>query len=391
LDFEEPLPRPDGSKSWLRTNKVPLHDREGKVIGLLGTYEDITNRRQAEEQVRLTNEKLTDMVTSLQKHNRDANLLREMDDLLQVCSSSEEAYTVTRQYGIRLFPSTSGALYLFDNSRRLVEAAAVWGDNLQSDLIFAPEDCWTLRRVQVHQSDSSIGLRCKHVADTFSGQYIGFPMLAAGELMGMLHIENQLEKWENREVEDLARILAEHLALSLSNISLREKLRAQSIRDHLTGLFNRRYMEETFEREILRAIRSHTSIGVIMLDIDHFKNFNDNFGHEAGDAILQKMGHLLMGQVRGGDIACRFGGEEFILILPEASLDTARERAEQVRNAVKELRVENIGQPQGAISVSLGVAIYPDHGKKPVDLLQKVDKALYLAKHNGRDRVEVAG
>ena len=391
LDIEEPQLRPDGSKSWLRTNKVPLHDRDGNVIGILGTYEDITNRRQAEEQVRLTNEKLTVMVSALEKRNREANLLREMDDLLQVCNTSEEAYTVTRQYGGRLFPSTSGGLFLFDNSRRLVEAAAVWGDNLQSDLVFTPEDCWTLRRVQVHQSDSSTGLRCKHVTGAFTGQYIGFPMLAAGELMGMLHIENQGDRWENREVEDLARILAEHLALSLSNISLREKLHAQSIRDPLTGLFNRRYMEETFEREILRATRAQTSIGLIMLDIDHFKSFNDNFGHEAGDAILQKMGHLLHGLVRGSDIACRFGGEEFILILPEASLSTARERAEQIRMATRELRVDSINQPPGAISVSLGVAIYPDHGKKTVDLLQKVDKALYLAKHNGRDRVEVAG
>ncbi len=391
LDIEEPQLRPDGSRSWLRTNKVPLHDRDGNVIGVLGTYEDVTKRRLAEEQVRLTNEKLTAMVAALEKRNREANLLREMDDLLQVCNSSEEAYTVTRQYGSRLFPSTSGALYLFDNSRRLVEAAAVWGDNLQSDLVFAPEDCWTLRRVQVHQSDSSTGLRCKHVAGSFSGQYIGFPMLAAGELMGMLHVENQGERWETKEVEDLARILAEHLALSLSNISLREKLHSQSIRDPLTGLFNRRYMEETLEREIMRASRAQSKIGVIMLDIDHFKSFNDNFGHEAGDAILQKMGQLLMGQVRGSDIACRFGGEEFILILPEASLDTARERAEQIRLAVKGLKVENIGQPLGAISVSLGVAVYPEQGRIPVDLLQKVDKALYLAKHNGRDRVEVAG
>ena len=391
LDIEEPQLRPDGSKSWLRTNKVPLHDRDGNVIGVLGTYEDITKRRLAEEQVRLTNEKLTVMVSALEKRNQEANLLREMDDLLQVCNTSEEAYTVTRQYGGRLFPATSGALYLFDNSRRLVEAAAVWGDNLQSDLVFAPEDCWTLRRVQVHQSDSSTGLRCKHVAGTFTGQYIGFPMLAAGELMGMLHVENNGDRWENTEVADLAHILGEHLALSLSNINLREKLRAQSIRDPLTGLFNRRYMEETFEREVLRATRSQSGIGVIMLDIDHFKSFNDNFGHEAGDAILKKMGNLLLGQVRGSDIACRFGGEEFILILPETSLNITRERAEQIRMAVKELRVESIGQLQDPITISLGVAVYPDHGRKPADLLQKVDKALYLAKHNGRDRIETAG
>jgi diguanylate cyclase (GGDEF)-like protein/PAS domain S-box-containing protein len=391
LNFEEPLPLQDGSQNWVLTNKVPLHDRDGKVIGVLGTYEDITNRKKDEEQVRLTNEKLTGMVSTLEKRNHEANLLREMDDLLQICNTPEEAYSVIQQYCGRLFPTSSGALFLFNKSRRMVEANAIWGENLQSELVFSSDDCWTLRRVQVHQWNSlTSNLRCKHIPSSFKGEYLGIPMSAAGELMGMLHIENQEPGWQKKDIEELVLILSEHLALSLSNINLREKLRAQSIRDPLTGLFNRRYMEETLEREILRANRAKTAIGIIMLDIDHFKDFNDTFGHEAGDAILHALGLLLQCQVRSSDVACRFGGEEFILILPEASVEITRERAEQIRLAVREMHIEFAHQAVGDITVSLGIAGYSIHGKTSEELMQKVDKALYKAKRLGRDRVEMA-
>jgi len=390
LNFEEPLSQPDGSQNWVHTNKIPLHDRDGKVIGILGTYEDITNRKKDEAQVKLTNEKLIEMVSTLEKRNREANMLREMDDLLQVCNTPEEAYSVIQQYCKLLFPSSSGGLFLFNKSRRIVEASAIWGENLQSELVFSLEDCWTLRRVQVQQWNSlTSNLRCKHMPASFNGEYLGIPMLAAGELMGMLHIENQEPGWQKKDIEELVLILSEHLALSLSNINLREKLRAQSIRDPLTGLFNRRYMEETLEREILRANRSKTSIGIIMLDIDHFKNFNDTFGHEAGDAILNALGLLLQGQVRGDDIACRFGGEEFILILPGASLEVTHVRAEQIRLAVKDMSIEYDHQSVGNITASLGIAGYSIHGKNSEELLQLVDKGLYKAKHLGRDRVEM--
>ena len=215
------------------------------------------------------------------------------------------------------------------------------------------------------------------------------PMLAAGELMGMLHLENRDSGARAENVMEQARTLAEHLALSLSNIKLRETLRSQSIRDPLTGLFNRRYMEESLQRDLHRAIRARLPMGMIMMDIDHFKECNDTYGHDAGDAVLRGLGALLQSQVRGADIACRFGGEEFVLILQDAALEVTIRRAEEIRRAVKALTIEYLSRILGMISVSLGVAVFPLHSDSAEGLLRKADKALYKAKHNGRDRVEV--
>jgi diguanylate cyclase (GGDEF)-like protein len=164
----------------------------------------------------------------------------------------------------------------------------------------------------------------------------------------------------------------------------------QAVRDPLTGLYNRRYMEETLEREIRRAERRYASLGVIMLDVDHFKRFNDTFGHAAGDTLLQELGSFLMGHIRGEDIACRYGGEEFALILPDASLEGACGRADDLRERIKALGIAHRGQPLGAVTVSMGVAAYPDHGHTGEELLRAADAALYEAKAQGRDRVVVS-
>ncbi len=164
----------------------------------------------------------------------------------------------------------------------------------------------------------------------------------------------------------------------------------QSVRDPLTGLFNRRYMEETLEREIRRAARANGPVSIIMLDVDHFKHFNDTFGHEAGDIVLRGIGAVLRAQVRAGDIACRYGGEEFTLIMPVASAEVARQRAEHLRAQVKGLVVHRRGVALGQITVSLGVAAFPVHGDTGETVLGEADDALYQAKRAGRDQVVVA-
>ena len=168
-------------------------------------------------------------------------------------------------------------------------------------------------------------------------------------------------------------------------------LREQSVRDHLTGLFNRRYMEETLERELLRAARKQLSLGIIMLDVDDFKLFNDTWSHAAGDEVLRELGSLLLRQVRGEDIACRYGGDEFILILPDASREVTRERAELICENAKQFRLQFEGQSLAAVTLSLGVAVFPEHGSASIAILRAVDAALYRAKHEGRGRVVVAG
>jgi diguanylate cyclase (GGDEF)-like protein len=187
----------------------------------------------------------------------------------------------------------------------------------------------------------------------------------------------------------MATVMAEQVGLALGNLKLRETLRNQSIRDPLTGLFNRRYMEESLEREVSRASRNKTSVAIIMVDIDHFKRFNDTFGHQAGDVLLRGLGDFLNRSTRGQDIACRYGGEEFALVLSDSSLNGALLRAERMRQEIKLLNVQYAGQLLGAISISMGLAIFPDHGTTISEVLQAADQALYRAKREGRDRVFV--
>jgi diguanylate cyclase (GGDEF)-like protein len=181
--------------------------------------------------------------------------------------------------------------------------------------------------------------------------------------------------------------VADQLGLAVANLKLRETLRNQSIRDPLTGLFNRRYLEETLEREIKRAERGRGAVGVVMLDLDRFKNFNDTFGHNVGDMLLAELGRLLQTSIRTSDVACRYGGEEFVLVIPDADVEVTCQRAERVREAVKRLFVSCRGQSVGSVTVSAGVAAYPTHGVTAEALVQAADAALYRAKSDGRDRV----
>jgi diguanylate cyclase (GGDEF)-like protein len=184
--------------------------------------------------------------------------------------------------------------------------------------------------------------------------------------------------------------VAERISWALANLSMREVLRVQSIRDPLTGLFNRRYLEESLERELRRAVRNHQSVSILMLDVDHFKSFNDTFGHQAGDTLLRALSNFLVHRTRGHDIVSRFGGEEFVVVLTDASLDAAYKRAELLREELKQLTVIHGRQVLGCITLSIGVASFPAHGGTLNELLHAADQALYRAKADGRDRVAVS-
>jgi diguanylate cyclase (GGDEF)-like protein len=183
--------------------------------------------------------------------------------------------------------------------------------------------------------------------------------------------------------------VGERISWALANLGLREVLRSQSIRDPLTGLFNRRYMEESLERELRRAARNKQGVVVLMIDVDHFKRFNDTFGHQAGDTLLRALGDFLIKRTRGQDIACRFGGEEFVLILTDADVDAAHKRADILRDELSQLTVLHAGNVLGKISISIGISAFPDHAATVVELLHVADQALYRAKKEGRDTVVV--
>ena len=358
---------------------------------------DITDRKRAEEALRAANEKLTSWVGELERRNREVSLLNEMGDLLQSCLTAEEAHSVVAQFAQQLFPEESGALFVLSRPRNSLDAVCVWGAEPPAERSLATEDCWSLRRGRVHAvGPGPAGPRCKHLLSAPAhGPTLCVPLMAQGEALGMLFLqEQQIERTPlvdhaTEAKRRLALTVGEHISLSLANFRLRETLRDQSIRDALTGLYNRRYMEETLDRELRRAERKQRTLGVILIDVDHFKNYNDALGHEAGDALLRGLADFFRVQVRREDIVCRFGGEEFTLLMPEASTEIARERAEALRERVKELRVEHRGLPLGSVTLSFGVAVYPEHGTTAEDLFRSADAALYRAKASGRDRVEM--
>jgi diguanylate cyclase (GGDEF)-like protein/PAS domain S-box-containing protein len=389
--FESQFSRKDKSQVWVSITARSVRGPDGKILYTEGAVEDITDRKRAEEELQHAKEKLEVWIEELERRNSEVNLLRQTGDFLQTCNTLNEAYTVIGEFVPQLFCVTAGGVYAFKDSRRVVESVITWGQNLHSADFFPPEDCWALRRAQIHGAmPSNSGLKCQHVGSSIPYDYLCVPMIAGGEMMGLMHIEFQEPGKNNNRTQELASIVAEHLSLSLTNLKLRESLRAQSIRDPLTELFNRRFMEESLERELHQAARTQKPVSIIMLDIDHFKHLNDTYGHDAGDEVLKELGKLIKRHIRGGDIACRFGGEEFILILPNASLELAKKRAEDIRKMVESLNLEYDHQPVGMVTVSLGIATYPNHGANMEAVLRKADEALYQAKDSGRNRVEMA-
>ncbi len=355
----------------------------------LGLAALVAERRQIEAALRESNRKLKISLDELEGHNRKMNLLNKMGDLLQSCSAIEEAYTVIGQLGQQLFAEKGGALYMINDTKNMAEAPVIWGALPPEAREFGLDDCWALRRGRIHVlNKDGFELPCPHLKSHRPLASICIPVMAQSEVMGILHLQNGEPFTETDE--QLAQAMADSTALALANLKLRVSLRQQSIRDPLTDLFNRRYLEETFERELYRAARLGQPVGVIMLDLDHFKNFNDKFGHAAGDALLRELSELIKEQVRSSDVACRYGGEEFALILPEIPLESVRERAEQLREDIKHLAVKHGGETLPATTLSLGIAMYPEHGTTGKAVLQAADAALYEAKRKGRDRVTVA-
>ncbi|MGP8244620.1 MAG: diguanylate cyclase [Bryobacteraceae bacterium] len=362
----------------------------------------IEERRGTEEALQDANGKLAEWVCELEQRNRDTALMKEVSDLIQACVSTEEANVAIAQYAPRLFPANSGAVCLLDREDKFVETVVSWGETKGWEKVFLPGRCWSLRRARPHYVDTrESGLRCTHLAQSFSGWYVCMPLMAHGQPIGLLHVNGSAARTvddggvdaqtvKSQHTRLLTEMFAEQLAMALANLRLREALRAQAIRDPLTGLFNRRYMEESLTLEIRKAERTHGSLGCIMVDIDHFKRFNDTWGHAAGDTLLRELATFLQNQVRASDIACRYGGEEFTLILPAASLEVTAERAERIRAEVSRVRLEGHGDEHPSVSLSLGVASYPNHGVDAETLLSAADRGLYEAKREGRNRVRTA-
>lgn len=362
------------------------------LIVYLMLVREIRQRTRAESVAAAANANLVVGVEQLERGSADLRALSRFGSMLQSCNRSEEAFQLTQRMLQALLPGTAGTIYRMRNSQDHAEALASWGQHrAASPDTVEPGACWALRRGQAHLVADAHQAVCNHVG---SGHGEGvatacFPLSAQGVQLGLLYLTD--DDGEFHERHHIIAAVAEQLSMALSNLYLQERLRLQSIREPLTGLFNRRYLEEASAREFARCSRRQLPASLLMLDIDHFKSFNDVHGHAGGDLVLAEFGKLLQSLSRAEDIACRYGGEEFTLIMPETTLEVAQERANAIRVAVEAMRVNHQGATLPALTVSIGVATFPDDGRTPEAILRAADDALYRAKRAGRNRVEVAG
>jgi diguanylate cyclase (GGDEF)-like protein len=287
------------------------------------------------------------------------------------------------------FPDNGGTIFLFRESRNLLEPAGAWGGSMEPRA-FAPDECLAIRLGRTYRVDpGETKVHCRHVGEEMAG-YACIPMAAQGVVHGVLTLALGPDKAANTEATHLAEMVVERLALAVANVRLRKQLRDISIQDSLTGLYNRRFAEEVMSHEIAQAARHRSALCVLMLDLDHFKRFNDTYGHEVGDKLLQQVGALLKATFRGSDVCCRYGGEEFLVVMPDADVAGAVQRAEGLREEMKRIHFIHGGVVIGNVSVSIGLASYPDPISDGRSLVAAADSALYKAKAAGRDRVCVA-
>jgi diguanylate cyclase (GGDEF)-like protein len=350
---------------------------------------EIAERHWAEEQLTKANAELKSRAEELERQTREMQLFAQLASALRACADLREAEGAIAKVLALAFPHCSGAVCMLNNSRNLVQPAEHWGGGAEV-ASFAPDHCCALRLGRVHLGDGTQLLDCAHVPE--HAFYLCAPLIAQGEILGTIFIQAEAASdLGNSELMSgpaaLAQAIAEQVAMALSSLRLRHVLRDAAIRDPLTGLFNRRYMEETFSRELARCTRNHAPLTVLMIDVDDFKGFNDRHGHDVGDLVLKHAGVLLKSSARAEDVVCRFGGEEFVIILPGADLETSARRANELRVQFASMCVSHRGSLIEPVTVSLGVACTSTDGSNMEDLLLASDRYLYAAKAAGRNRV----
>ena len=347
--------------------------------------------RALQREARTALEELQKSQATTERLSAQHRALSEYSGLLQSAQNLDEAMELTSAVFERLLPHLGGQCYLSRASRDFLESRGAFGHPaIGSSDAFAPDDCWALRRGQPHLSRDGARIRCAHLEHGPSMDGVAtlcIPLTAQGETLGMLHASGPSDGGEDDNDAALIELLGEQLAMAIANLRLRESLRQQSLRDPLTGLFNRRYFEESLRRELHRCERRRLPLSLLVLDIDHFKAFNDSLGHSAGDAVLAHVGRCLASHVRAEDMACRYGGEEFTIVMPEADGEAAASRAETIRRAIAQATLSHNGATLGPVTVSIGVAVFPHDGVTPELLFEVADASLYQAKAAGRNRV----
>ncbi|GLS03119.1 hypothetical protein GCM10007860_02620 [Chitiniphilus shinanonensis] len=352
---------------------------------------EIEEREAVSDALRQANAALQIGMQAMRRRNVEVTLLRDLGRMLDCCRSFDEAKDVIANHMPELFPGGAGQLYVNRANGGTLGLEAWWGDDAGQGEDIESDDCWALRLGQPHwRGTDNHPARCRHHAMRAHHETLCVPMTAQGRTLGLLTVwapQPDRGQWLTEPERQLAQSAVEQISLALANLQLRETLRLQSVSDPLTGLYNRRYLDECMQRELARARRGGYPLGLAMIDIDHFKQYNDRYGHEAGDAVLVALARCLRQLGRAEDIVCRFGGEEFTALLPNVSRDGALAWAERLMEEVRALKVSWQDSPLGRITVSVGLAWCPDGALPPEVFIEFADQALYAAKHAGRDRL----
>lgn len=329
----------------------------------------------------------------LENANREIGLIASLMQQLQGCNEEKQIFTLLKKIMGELFPGTNGGFYMLNTQGTELSCMGVWGNPLSIPGMFKSHSCFAIQECQMrcvsHSSKSDA--RCDHAASS-QKSYICMPLLNRGQRIGSIYLEAASEEdFSESLIKHYTKLLtsvADTISLTVSNLRLKDSLKDLSIRDPLTGLYNRRYMEEGLEREIDRARRIGRSIAVVLLDVDHFKKINDQYGHEAGDIVLKHVADLMKDFRSGSDIVCRFGGEEFVLILPDMSPQNLSDRMNTLKHNIEKMKITYRGEQLPVTTASIGIACFPEDGMDRDALLRSADLAMYRAKQNGRNRIE---
>jgi len=370
---------------WMEIEVTPVFSQSGEHTNFIAVGRDTTVRKTAELNA--------DKARKFERRKRiEARLLAEFNGWLQSTDSLAELFPVVSAFLKKLLPTSSGAVYVYANSRDVLDGVCEWNNNKMLTN-FEPPDCWALRRGRsYYYGENDVDFLCQHVIESYGektpARHYCLPIIAHGDTVGLLCIELPASSDEDsaQETQKLANFCGEQISLAIANVQLREQLQDQSTRDSLTSLYNRRYFFECVRRELNRA-NGNAVASLISLDVDNFKRFNDNYGHDAGDAILRELSTILIDTFRDTDIPCRFGGEEFAVFLPDASAEIALQRAEELRAAVENTSVLYSGEKL-KITISSGVATMPENGTNIQSIMKSADRALYVAKDAGRNNVK---
>jgi diguanylate cyclase (GGDEF)-like protein len=341
----------------------------------------------------------------LLRRNEDRRQVAEMTTSLQIADSRIEAYGVIEAFSRRIMADVSGAFYVYTASRDQLTRVAQWnraGETQHFAEHLHPSDCWGLRQGGRHDGcvqtldgpeTDAAPVACHHVeGEGEIGPYTCIPIVGRGQILGMLHLRGEFLRSRKTRValDDSIERLTDQLSLSLTNIELRERLENMALRDGLTGLYNRRFLDEMLERDLAKLKRDNKLAALLLLDVDHFKRFNDTHGHQAGDEALRRVATALAASVRVSDVVCRYGGEEFLVFLPDCNMDEATAKAEKIRAAVAGISMTMGERVIPGVTISIGLAMFPAQASTRAQLIQSADAALYRAKGAGRNRVVVA-